>query len=96
MASVLLNARLGSLEPGGAADLMVLDYPTPTLVTPQNLYGHLIFGMSSQFVSDVMVNGRWVVKNRRVVGVDEDKIRAEAQRVAKKVWRRFQKLPSKG
>jgi hypothetical protein len=52
--------------------------------------------MSSQFVSDVMVNGRWVVKNRRVVGVDEEKIRAEAQRVAEKVWRRFQKLPSKG
>jgi putative selenium metabolism protein SsnA len=96
LASVLLNARLGSLEPGGAADLMVLDYPTPTLVTPQNLYGHLIFGMSSQFVCDVMVNGRWVVKNRRVVGVDEEKIRAEARRVAEKVWRRFQKLPSKG
>jgi putative selenium metabolism protein SsnA len=96
LASALLDARLGNLEPGGAADLVVLDYPTPTAVTPQNLYGHLIFGMSSQFVADVMVNGRWVVKNRRVLGVDEDKIRAEAQRVAKKVWRKFEKLPAKG
>src|SRR6266446_3097078 len=86
LASVLLNTRLGLLEPGYAADLVVLDYPTPTPVTPQNLYGHLIFGMSSQFVTDVMVNGRWVVKDRRVVGVDEEKIRAEAQRVARKVW----------
>ena len=96
LASVLLDTRLGVLDVGCAADLTVLDYPTPTLVTPQNLYGHLIFGMSSQFVTDVMVNGRWVVKNRRVVGVDEQKIRAEAQRVARKVWQRFQKLPSKG
>jgi putative selenium metabolism protein SsnA len=96
LASVLLAVRLGVLEPGYAADLVVLDYPTPTLVTPQNLYGHLIFGMSSQFVTDVMVNGRWVVKSRRVVGVDEDKVRAEAQRVAKKVWQRFEKLPPKG
>jgi putative selenium metabolism protein SsnA len=96
LASALLEVRLGVLEPGGAADLVVLDYPTPTPVTSQNLYGHLIFGMSSQFVTDVMVNGRWVVKNRRIVGVDEDKIRVEAHRVAKKVWQRFQKLPTKG
>jgi cytosine/adenosine deaminase-related metal-dependent hydrolase len=93
---MLLDVPLGKLEIGSAADLVVLDYPTPTPVTPQNLYGHLIFGMSSQFVTDVMVNGRWVVKNRRVVGVDEDKVRAEAQRVAKKVWRKFEKLPPKG
>jgi cytosine/adenosine deaminase-related metal-dependent hydrolase len=96
LASAWLDVRLGILEPGGAADLVMLDYPTPTPVTPQNLYGHLMFGMSSQFVTDVMVNGRWVVKNRRVVGVDEERIRAEAQRVAKKVWRRFEKLPPKG
>jgi len=92
LASALLGVRLGKLEVGGAADLMVLDYPTPTAVTSKNLFGHLIFGMSSQFVTDVMVNGRWVVRNRRVVGVDEEKVRAEAQRVARKVWRRFQKL----
>jgi cytosine/adenosine deaminase-related metal-dependent hydrolase len=96
LASLLLDVRLGALEPGCAADLVVLDYPTPTPVTPQNLYGHLIFGMSSQSVTDVMVNGRWVVKNRRVVGVDEDRVRAEAQRVAQKVWRRFEKLPARG
>ena len=96
LASMLLNTRLGMLEPSCAADLVVLDYPTPTAVTPQNLLGHLIFGMSSQFVTDVMVNGKWVLKNREVVGVDEERIRAEAQRVAKKVWRRFQQLPARG
>ena len=95
LASTLLNTRLGVLDIGYAADLVVLDYPTPTPVTPQNLYGHLLYGMSSQSITDVMVNGRWVVKNRRVVGVDEDKIRTEAQRVAKKVWQRFQELPGK-
>ncbi len=96
LASVLLDTQLGVLDVGYAADLMVLDYPTPTPVTPQNLHGHLLFGLSSQFVTDVMVNGRWIVKNRRVIGVDEEKIRAEAQRVARKVWRRFEQLPPKG
>ena len=96
LASALLDTQLGVLEAGYAADLVVLDYPTPTEVTSRNLYGHLLFGMSSQFVTDVMVNGRWVVKNRRVVGVDEEKIRAEARRVARNVWRKFERLPTKG
>ena len=92
LASALLGVRLGVLEVGGAADLVVLDYPTPTAVTSKNLLGHLVFGMSSQFVTDVMVNGRWIVRHRRVFGVDVEKIRAEAQRVAQKVWKRFQRL----
>ncbi len=33
LASMLLNTRLGTLEVGGAADIVVLDYPTPTAVT---------------------------------------------------------------
>jgi cytosine/adenosine deaminase-related metal-dependent hydrolase len=84
--------KLGSLEPGAAADLAVLDYPTPTAVTPQNLYGHLIFGVSSQFVTDTMVNGQWIVRNRKIVGVDEQAVREKSRKVAAKVWKRFQSL----
>lgn len=92
LASQLLGAKLGLLEPGSAADLVVLDYPTPTGVTSGNLLGHLIFGMSSQNVTDTMVNGRWVMRNRRIVGVDEEAVREKARKVAEKVWKRFQKL----
>jgi cytosine/adenosine deaminase-related metal-dependent hydrolase len=92
LASELLGVRLESLEVGAVADLAVLDYPTPTAITSENLHGHLIFGMSSQFVTDTMVNGQWVVRNRKVIGVDEGAIRAKAQKVAAKVWKRFQRL----
>jgi len=92
LASQLLSVKFGSLEVGTAADLVVLDYPTPTPITAGNLYGHLIFGMSSQFVTDTMVNGQWVVRNRKVVGVDEDAVRDKSAKVAAKVWKRFQRL----
>jgi putative selenium metabolism protein SsnA len=92
LASHLLGVKLGTLDVGGAADLAVLDYPTPTPVTTGNLYGHLIFGMSSQFVTDTMVNGQWIVRSRKVVGVDERAMREKAARVATKVWKRFQRL----
>ncbi len=92
LASHLLGAKLGSLEPGSAADLVVLDYPTPTGVTSGNLLGHLIFGMSSRNVTDTMVNGRWVMRNRRIIGVDEEAVREKSAKVAAKVWKRFQRL----
>jgi putative selenium metabolism protein SsnA len=92
LASRLLNVELGSFRPGAAADLIVLEYPTPTPVTAENLYGHLIFGMSSGFVTDTMVAGRWVVRNRAVLGVEEEQIRAKSREVALKLWKRFRRL----
>ena len=92
LASVLLNVQLGVLDVGYAADLIVLDYPTPTKITSQNPFGHLIFGLSSQCVTDTMVNGQWIVRNRKVVGVDEESVREKSQKVADKVWKRFKAL----
>ena len=92
LASQLLGVKLGSLEVGAVADLAALEYPNPTAITERNLYGHLIFGMSSQCVTDTMVDGQWVVRNRKVIGVDEEAIRAKATKVAAKIWKRFQRL----
>ena len=92
LAAQFLGVKLDALAVGSAADLAVLDYPTPTPITAGNLYGHLIFGMSSQFVTDTMVNGQWVVRARKVVGVDEQAVREKSAKVAAKVWKRFQRL----
>jgi putative selenium metabolism protein SsnA len=92
LASHLLGVKLSCFEVGSVADLAVLDYPTPTPVTAGNLYGHLIFGMSSQCVTDTMVNGQWIVRHRKVVGVDEAAVREKSAKVAAKLWRRFVRL----
>jgi putative selenium metabolism protein SsnA len=92
LASQLLGTKLGSFEVGCVADLAVLDYPTPTPVNAGNLYGHLIFGLSSQCVTDTMVNGQWIVRARKVVGVDEHAAREKAAKVAAKLWKKFQRL----
>jgi putative selenium metabolism protein SsnA len=96
LASELLGVKLGALEVGGMADLAVLEYPTPTAITSGNLYGHLLFGLSSQFVTDAMVNGQWIMRNRKIIGVDEEAIREKSRKVAEKVWKRFRSLPPKG
>jgi putative selenium metabolism protein SsnA len=64
-ASNLFNVPLGPLRPGASADLIILDYETPTPLTSANLAAHFIFGMNSAQVESVMVAGRFRLRGRR-------------------------------
>lgn len=85
---------LGRIEPGAPADLVVLDYDSPTPVTGENLAGHWIFGLSARDVRDVLVAGDVVVRDRRLVrGGDVEEMRAVAQSHAVDLWERMDRLP---
>ena len=86
--------QLGTLEPGAPADLVVLDYAAPAPLDGANLAGHWIFGLSSRHVRDVMVAGTWVVRDRRLVLVDQDELVAEARRAAERLWSRLAEIPA--
>jgi putative selenium metabolism protein SsnA len=83
---------IGVLEPGAAADLMVLNYDPPTPLTAGNLPWHWMFGMHAGLVQSVMIGGRWVLQDGGFVTVDEEKIRADARAEAEKLWRRMESL----
>ncbi|MGH2736929.1 MAG: amidohydrolase family protein, partial [Actinomycetota bacterium] len=72
--SLFGEPALGSLEVGAPADLVVLDYASPTPLDATNLPGHFVFGMSAAAVRDVMVAGRWVVRDRRHTSIDEEEL----------------------
>ena len=84
---------LGTLEPGAPADLVVLDYAPPAPLDGSNLAGHWIFGLSARHVRDVMVAGIWVVRDRRLVLLDQDALAAEARGVAQRLWSRLEETP---
>jgi putative selenium metabolism protein SsnA len=89
LASELLGLPFGRLAAGAPADLVVLEYRPPTPLGAENLVGHLLFGMDRSHVSAVMVAGRFVVRERRVVGVDVVAAAERARRVARDVWSRM-------
>jgi len=72
---------------GKKADLIVLDLKkdmmfTPLLKSPaverrRMLESHLVFGCNGTAVEMVIVDGRIVVKDRKVIGVDEEKVRRD-------------------
>jgi putative selenium metabolism protein SsnA len=92
LASALFGKPFGRLEPGAPADLVVLDYAPPTPLHGGNVVGHLLFGVDRSHVHSVMVDGRWVVRERRLVTLDRDEVFARARRSAPAVWRRMGEL----
>ena len=88
-ASQSLDVPLGRLEAGYAADLVITDYRPATPVSSANLIGHLLFGLESRHVKDVMIGGQWRLKERTVLGLDEPAERRAAIEVAAALWDRM-------
>jgi putative selenium metabolism protein SsnA len=89
MVSQMFDSVIGRIEIGAAADLMLLDYPEPTPVDAGNLPWHWAFGFTSRMVRSVMVDGAWVVRDRALVNIDEERMRASARSAAPKLWERM-------
>jgi len=88
LASEVFGADLHSLAAGSTADLIVLDYQSPTPLTAGNLAWHLMFGINSSSVESVMVNGKFVVRNRRS-SLDEE-LYDQARKATEKLWAKLQ------
>lgn len=84
---------LGTIRPGAPADLVVLDYPTPTPVTADNLAGHWVFGLSAGQVRDVYVAGEPVVEGGRSSRVDEREVALAGAAEAQRLWARMDAIP---
>jgi cytosine/adenosine deaminase-related metal-dependent hydrolase len=90
--SLWKDPLLGTLETGASADVVVLEYPAPTPFNSANLAGHLIFGIDATAVRDVIVGGRFVVRDRRHALVDEEDLAARCRVAARKLWTKMQDL----
>lgn len=75
--SGLLN-KVGTLKVGKEADIVVLDYNNVNFQPMNNVYGTIVTMMDTRAVRDVMIAGKLVYRDRRLVGWDLDKVVAKA------------------
>jgi cytosine/adenosine deaminase-related metal-dependent hydrolase len=92
-ASKCLGLKLGELEMGAAADLVLTSYRPATPLAAANLAGHFLFAMGPEFMRDVMVGGWWVMRKGHVVTCDEAAIRARSVEVARALHERMATIP---
>ncbi|HSG43271.1 MAG TPA: amidohydrolase family protein [Anaerolineales bacterium] len=80
----------GSLTPGRRADLIIVDlsplHNSPSFKrSSDNAYAQIVYASKSTDVSDVMINGKFVMRDRKLLTVNEDELLAEAADIAKKI-----------
>jgi len=74
----------------GENNLVILDYDTPTEISQNNFLGHFLFGINSNHVSDVISNGKIIVKDRKITTVNEEDILKTSRELASKLWKKMQ------
>lgn len=84
------DASIGALEVGAVADLILVDYQPFTPLSAGNLPWHIIFGFEASMVTGTMVNGRWVMLDRKLLTLDEQAITQAAREHAPAVWERYE------
>jgi len=84
--AVQQRAAIGSLEVGKKADLMVIDTRRAHLVPAGRIVSAVIHNGHPSDIESSMVDGRFIMRDRKVLTMDEDRIVSEADRVGRRVW----------
>ncbi|MCL5429563.1 MAG: amidohydrolase family protein [Chloroflexi bacterium] len=85
-----IGQRTGSLEAGKRADLILVDinqvHNSPHFRRdPNSVYAQLVYATKATDVSDVMVNGKWVMRHHELLTLDESEMLAHAADLAKEI-----------
>ena len=83
------GTRLGEIAPSRPADLVLIDYLPPTPINESNFLGHLIFGLVDATVDTTVCKGQVLMKDKKILSLDEERIAARSRELAPKMWRRL-------
>ncbi len=80
----------GSLTPGKRADLILIDiskiHNSPNFRhLPDSLYSQVVYAAKAHDVSDVMVNGKWLMTDHKLLTLDEENLMKQGQEYAKRI-----------
>ena len=88
-ASACFGEPLGRLTAGALADVIVIDYDPPTPLHAANIDGHVLFGLAGGAVTTTIVNGRILMRDRRINTADVQAIAGKSRELAQALWARF-------
>ncbi|WP_341269678.1 amidohydrolase [Morganella morganii] len=80
-----MDDKIGSLETGKLADIIVVDTKAPNMVPVYSPYAALVYGANGANVRHTIVDGVILMEDRQLLTVDENEIIQDAQRFAEKV-----------
>lgn len=89
LAGVFFERPVGVIAPGAWADLILLDHYPSTPISSANLPWVILFGFSGGQVHSTIVQGNILMRDRKLLTLDEAEISARSQSVAAATWERY-------
>lgn len=88
--ALFIDHITGSIEPGKRADLTVLDisplHNSPRFKRDRNsIYAQIIFASKATDVRDVMVNGKWLMRDNNLLTINEKELLSQGEKIAKQI-----------
>jgi 5-methylthioadenosine/S-adenosylhomocysteine deaminase len=80
-----LDSMIGSIEKGKRADVIMIRLDQPHAVPIYNVYSQLVYALKASDVADVMVNGRAVVRDKKILTIDPGPVVAKAAEYQERV-----------
>ena len=77
-----LDSMIGSLEIGKKADIITIGLNKPHLTPIYDEFSHLVYAANGSDVDNVMINGRVVMENRKLLSVIEQDVMNEVRQIA--------------
>jgi 5-methylthioadenosine/S-adenosylhomocysteine deaminase len=84
----LREEETGSLEVGKKADLIVIDPRSIGNMPQHDPVSSIVYSMHSTNIESTMCDGKWLMKNRKVMVVSEEDILDRAEEMAGSIRRR--------
>jgi 5-methylthioadenosine/S-adenosylhomocysteine deaminase len=86
--ALMWEKEIGTLEIGKKADLVLINPDTPTMLPMHDPIANMVTSMHDHNVESVMVDGRWIMRDRKILVVDEAAVILEAKERAANVVKR--------
>lgn len=81
----LLDKEIGSLEVGKKADMIILNPNTIHSLPMHNPIGNIVYAMSSENIESTICDGKWLMKEKEILVLDESKLLDKVKEQAKKI-----------
>jgi len=83
--AVHLEKEIGSLEAGKKADVILISLDAPNAVPMYDVYAQLAYALKASEVETVIIGGRVVMRDRKLLTIKEEEVLAKAREYAKRI-----------
>ncbi|CAO2829781.1 unnamed protein product [Amaranthus hypochondriacus] len=86
--TVLWDNEIGSLEVGKKADIVIVDPHSWTMTPVNDCISSLVYSLRTENIASVICNGKWIMKDMKILNVDEEEVILKAKKASKEILER--------